>query len=272
MPDTARRRQLSAINAGISNLHQYGAQFTALVLGDSHFAGILGASLNTPENAMAFVRNKEQSITGNAGPGFVSACNGVADITCQKHPDPPGNTIVNNGTAWSHEIQLASGGTGTPFGLDATDIYNTTSGTGSLTFTCSYCSEMLVFFKNITGEGTFTCTIDGGTAAPCNTTVNAATLTNPWIDTGNLSFVGVHSVVVTVASGVIHNAGFYGWVPSKKGFVLANIALGSAGATQNAYPFVNFATMTTAMLNQIGPDAIIIGATGSNECVNSIST
>lgn len=264
--------QASGFGATLGATRQYSnAPTTVLFFGDSHYAGIIGATGISPnEDMVALLRNKLTASQNFSGVGFVSACNGVADISCAKHPDPPGSNISTT-AGWSHELVNVGGGSGTPFGLDGADIFNTSSGTGTASFFCTMCGEMLIFIKNTSGEGSVTCTIDGASSGVCASTINASALTSPWVDTGSLSYTGSHTIVVSLSSGVVHLGGAYMYITNKRGVIVANAAMGSTTAANNNTGLTNFSTQTTAMLTQISADMVVIGATGSNECVNSIS-
>lgn len=266
--------QASALGASIGSGHQFvGAATVIAFFGDSHYAGVATSPpLAVPENMVAFLRNKVTSgEQGFGGVGFISVCGGSPDITCVKHPDPPGGTVTGT-FSWGHEIYQVTGGMGTAFGLDGSDVFNTNLiGPPTISFTCQYCSEMLIFIKNTAGEGTATCTIDGAATGPCSGTISAPSLTNPWLDTGSLSYVGTHTVTFTMATLTMHFGGAYATINSKKGLIVVNLAQGSTSAINNSSAFTNWPTQTTAMLSQIAPDAVFIGATGSNECVQGIS-
>ena len=254
----------NAALASIGQVAQSGTTpFSILVDGDSHFAGIsaTGEAILTP------LRNKLGKGL-NVGPGFVTPCGQGAG--CTKHPYPPGITFTLGGT-WLYD-NLGTN-TSSIFGLDDSDIYNTAAGSGTITLQCNSCNDLWLNFKNLTGNGSGTCTIDGAATGACSGTINtgtsgtAALLT---VDTGNIGVTGNHTIVFTVTSGTIHY-GNGGAKTNKGGTVINNVAMGSAQVSDNLSPFTNFPTVANAQVAQLAPNLIIIGATGSNECIAAVS-
>ena len=254
----------NAALASIGQVAQSGTTpFSILVDGDSHFAGIsaTGEAILTP------LRNKLGKGL-NVGPGFVTPCGQGAG--CTKHPYPPGITFTLGGT-WLYD-NLGTN-TSSIFGLDDSDIYNTAAGSGTITLQCNSCNDLWLNFKNLTGNGSGTCTIDGAATGACSGTINtgtsgtAALLT---VDTGNIGVTGNHTIVFTVTSGTIHY-GNGGAKINKGGIVINNVAMGSAQVSDNLSPFTNFPTVANAQVAQLAPNLMIIGATGSNDCIAAVS-
>ncbi len=253
--------------ASLGNTAQFSSTpFSIVCFGDSHCAGILPTAYlpgtTDGEVIMLPLRQKLQAAYGSSGVGFVTACSLMG---CAKHPLPYGVSFSIMG-GWHYE--LLSGGP--PFGLDDADMISPTMLPATITLSCEDCDEIEMFFKQQTGQGTFSYTVDGGSPSSVNLNVGAQpTLYN--LDTGVLTNRGYHWIVITVTSTPATVAYGGGYVKlNKNGVQVNNAGLGSSTAADNALPFVNFNVIATAELQALNPNLILIAATGSNECTGGI--